>query len=431
MKTETIDLFKLEENAENPRKITDSKADKLIDSILIFPRMLEIRPIVIDDTFKILGGNMRFRALQAIANMSTSEISANLSKCPGYNDKTELERDTLLNYWIHWINRPVVYVINASELSQKERKEFIIKDNTGFGEWDWSRLSTDWDLSELENWGVELPADWDTSEAEEQKEAEDDDFSDEDAEKAEPRVKLGEIWQLGEHRLMCGDSTDADSVALLMDGEKADMVLSDPPYGMHLDTDFSSCLGSLGRKKGSRGNRYEKVIGDNDDFSPALISTFFLNFNETKEMFIFGADYFAELLPNKNNGSWLVWDKRKESQADAIGSEFELIWSKNKHKRRVLRHDWFGFLSSGNSQDARNRVHPTQKPVTLLTDIINQWGKDVESIVDLYGGSGTTLIACEQLNRKCYMMELSEHYASVIIARWEKLTGKEAVKVYG
>lgn len=163
MKTETIDLFKLEENAENPRKITDSKADKLIDSILIFPRMLEIRPIVIDDTFKILGGNMRFKALQAIANMSTSEISANLSKCPGYNDKTELERDTLLNYWVHWINRPVVYVINASELSQKERKEFIIKDNTGFGEWDWSRLSTDWDLSELENWGVDLPAEWDVS----------------------------------------------------------------------------------------------------------------------------------------------------------------------------------------------------------------------------------------------------------------------------
>lgn len=207
MKTEAIDLFKLEENAENPRKITDSKADKLIDSILIFPRMLEIRPIVIDDTFKILGGNMRFKALQAIANMSTSEISANLSKCPGYNDKTELERDTLLNYWVHWINRPVVYVINASELSQKERKEFIIKDNTGFGEWDWSRLSTDWDLSELENWGVDLPADWDTSEAEEQKEAEEDDFSDEDAAQAEARVKSGDIWQLGEHRLMCGDCT--------------------------------------------------------------------------------------------------------------------------------------------------------------------------------------------------------------------------------
>ena len=110
-------------------------------------------------------------------------------------------------------------------------------------------------------------------------------------------------------------------------------------------------------------------------------------------MFLFGADYYAELLPNKNDGSWLVWDKRKESQADAIGSEFELCWSKQKHKRRILRHDWFGFLSSENTYDARHRVHPTQKPITLFVDIINQWGKSAKVIVDIYGGSGSTLIA--------------------------------------
>ena len=141
-------------------------------------------------------------------------------------------------------------------------------------------------------------------------------------------------------------------------------------------------------------------------------------------MFLFGADYFAELLPDKNKGSWLVWDKRKESQADAIGSEFELIWSRNKHKRRMLRHDWFGFSSSENGADARNRVHPTQKPITLLADILNQWGKDANVIVDLYGGSGSTLIACEQLNRKCYMMELDPHYVDVIIERWENFKGR-------
>lgn len=210
------------------------------------------------------------------------------------------------------------------------------------------------------------------------------------------------------------------------------MVVSDPPYGMHLDTDFSSCKGSLnsiGRKNNTRGNKYERVIGDNDDFTPQLITTFFENFPQCKEVFLFGADYFAELLPDKNEGSWLVWDKRKESQADAIGSEFELVWSKNKHKRRMLRHDWFGFLSSQNGADARNRVHPTQKPVTLIVDIINQWGKEKVKIVDLYGGSGTTLIACEQLNRKCFMMEFDPHYCDVIIARWEKLTGKKAEKV--
>lgn len=217
---------------------------------------------------------------------------------------------------------------------------------------------------------------------------------------AEPITKLGDIWQLGNHRLMCGDSTDAGTVATLMDGKKADMVLSDPPYGMCLDTDFSGAvgsLGSLGRKGGTRGNKYDKVIGDNDDFKPELITTFFENFAYCKEVFLFGADYFAEFLPNKNDGSWLCWDKRKESQADAIGSEFELIWSKAKHKRRMLRHDWFGFLSSQNSKDAQHRVHPTQKPVTLLVDIIDQWGKD----------------------------------CNVIVKRWENFTGNKAKKING
>ena len=255
---------------------------------------------------------------------------------------------------------------------------------------------------------------------------------DEIPEEVETRCKLGDIWQLGDHRLMCGDSTDPLVIDKLMDGQKAGMILSDPPYGMKLDTDFSTIKGSmksLGRRNHTEGNKYDRVIGDNDDFSPTLISTFFKNFGYCKEMFLFGADYFAEILPDKNDGSWLVWDKRKESQADVIGSEFELIWSRNKHKRRMLRHDWFGFLSSENGADARNRVHPTQKPVTLLADIINQWGKGVDDIVDLYGGSGSTLIACEQLNRKCYMCELDPHYCDVIIQRWENLTGGKAVRI--
>lgn len=248
----------------------------------------------------------------------------------------------------------------------------------------------------------------------------------------EPKAKLGDIYQLGRHRLMCGDSTAKATVELLMNGNKADMVLSDPPYGMFLDTDFSDIKGSMksiGRKNHTKGNKYDKVIGDNEDFTPELITTFFENFAYCKEMFLFGADYFAEILPNKNEGSWLVWDKRKESQADAIGSEFELCWSKSKHKRRMLRHDWFGFLSSQNGADARNRVHPTQKPITLLVDIIEQWGNRCNNIVDLYGGSGSTLIACEQLNRNCYMMELDPKYIDVIIERWEQFTGEKAVLI--
>lgn len=312
--------------------------------------------------------------------------------------------------------------ILADDLTEEQINAYRLVDNktNEFAEWDNELLKEE--LFKLPSLNMKL-----FGFEEEQKEeqiAEEDNY--EEPEQLESIVKKGQVWQLGNHRLMCGDSTDKEIVLKLMDGKKADLILSDPPYGMFLDTDFSSCLGSLGRKSNTRGNKYDKVIGDNDDFKPELITTFFDNFNYCKEIFLFGADYFAELLPNKNDGSWLVWDKRKESQADAIGSEFELIWSKTKHKRRMLRHDWFGFLSSQNAKDAQNRVHPTQKPVSLLVDIVEQWGKDCNNVVDLYGGSGSTLIACEQLNRKCYMMELDEHYCDVIINRWKSFTRKKA-----
>ena len=314
--------------------------------------------------------------------------------------------------------------ILADDLTEEQINAYRLVDNktNEFAEWDYELLNEE--LFNLPSLDMEL---FGFEEKKEEQIAEEDNY--EEPEQLEPIVKKGQVWQLGNHRLMCGDSTDKEIVLKLMDGKKADLILSDPPYGMFLDTDFSSCLGSLGslgRKSNTRGNKYDKVIGDNDDFKPELITTFFDNFNYCKEIFLFGADYFAELLPNKNDGSWLVWDKRKESQADAIGSEFELIWSKTKHKRRMLRHDWFGFLSSQNAKDAQNRVHPTQKPVSLLVDIVEQWGKDCNNVVDLYGGSGSTLIACEQLNRKCYMMELDEHYCDVIINRWESFTGKKA-----
>lgn len=243
-----------------------------------------------------------------------------------------------------------------------------------------------------------------------------------------PVSKLGEIYQLGNHRLMCGDSTSYETVQALMNGQKANMVLTDPPYGMFLDTDFSTIKGSMSSTDathGTEGNKYDKVIGDHDDFTPELITTIFDNFETCAEVFLFGGDYFAELIPEKNEGSWCVWDKRKESQEDAIGAEFELIWSKAKHKRRMLRHDWFGFLSSQNTADARNRVHPTQKPITLLVDIMKQWGNRNDAVVDLYGGSGSTLIACQDMERSCYMMELDPRYCDVIRKRFAKHTEQQ------
>lgn len=384
----------------NPRTREEERQKKLEKSIEELPEMTVARACLVfkyNGKYVVIGGNRRLEAHRAL------------------NKK----------------NIPVIEIPENTPIDKIRRIAII--DNESTGKTDWQKIKEEWNLEEIKDWGVDLPQDWNFPE-EVVKEAKEDDFSEEDAENVETRVKIGEIWQLGEHRLMCGDSTKKEDVERLMNGEKADMVLSDPPYGMKLCTDYSSCVGSMksiGGKNKIRGNKYEKVIGDNEDFTPELITTFFENFGYCKEVFLFGADYFAEIIPNKNDGSWLVWDKRKESQADAIGSEFELIWSKNRHKRRMLRFDWFGFLSSVNPTEARNRVHPTQKPTSLLENIINQWGEKAQIIVDLYGGSGSTLIACEQLSRKCYMMELSEHYCYVIIARWEKLTGKEAVKIYG
>ncbi len=352
---------------KNPRFIKDAKFKKLVQSIEEHPEMTAMRELLVfpldNGKYIIIGGNMRYRAMK--------ELGIKEAPCK------VIPQDTTI----------------------KQLQAYTLKDNSGYGEWDFDLLASEWDLSMLENCAIDLP-DYNVADllGEEAPEAVEDNF-DETKDEIPPRCQKGDVWQLGEHRLMCGDSTDEKCVSKLMGGQMADMVVSDPPYGMHLDTDFSSCkgsLGSIGRKNNTRGNKYERVLGDNDDFTPQLISTFFNNFPKCDEVFLFGADYFAEILPNKNDGSWLVWDKRKESQADAIGSGFELVWSKSKHKRRVLRHDWFGFLSSQNGADARNRVHPTQKPVTLICDIIEQWGKGKNNIIDLYGGSGTTLIACEQ-----------------------------------
>ena len=244
--------------------------------------------------------------------------------------------------------------------------------------------------------------------------------------------------EIHSHRLMCGDSTKVDDVEKLMNGEKADMVFTDMPYGMNLDTDYSSMKNNLDfakEKNFTGGKKYAQ--GKVDDFTPEMVNNIFACFNYVKEMFLFGADYFAELLPNKNDGSWIVWDKRANGNDDIeqdlssdkmYGSCFELCWSKNKHKRDIARIKWAGVFGTEKEFDHK-RHHPTQKPTALVQWFLDRYSKDNQSIVDLFGGSGSTLIACEQLNRKCYTMELDKHYCDVIITRWENLTGKKAVKI--
>ena len=242
----------------------------------------------------------------------------------------------------------------------------------------------------------------------------------------EPVTKLGDIWILGNHRLMCGDSTSIDAVEKLMDGQKADMVFTDPPYGMFLNTNYDSMFSNDKTHK-KTGNRFDVVKGDHDDFDPDFINTIFAGFNYCKEIFLWGADYYVDLIPNRNNGSWIVWDKRCDEKMDkVVGNTFELCWSKTKHKRMVARILWSGHHGM-QKDDTKTRVHPTQKPVELVCWFFDYYSMaDKKIIVDLFGGSGSTMIACEKTNRQCRMMELDPKYCDVIIKRWEDYTGKKA-----
>jgi len=324
-----------------------------------------------------------------------------------------------------------VPVIEISHLTETQKKALVIADNK-------LALNADWDLDLLTIELDELLADgfdlellgFDKNELDKLLEPEQiEGLTDEDAVPEipeEPKTKLGDIWVLGNHRLMCGNSTSIDAVDNLMDGKKADMVFTDPPYGMFLNADYSDMDSKFKGSKG--GNKYDQVIGDHNDFTPELINTVFACFDYCKEIFMWGADYYAELLPAKNDGSWIVWDKRGTESADKMyGSTFELCWSKAKHKRMMARIKWAGIFGMEKEHD-KKRCHPTQKPVELITWFFEYFSlKDKVNVVDLYGGSGSTLIAAEKNNKHAFLMELDPKYCDVIIKRWQEFTGKQAV----
>ena len=365
----TVHINEIIPNKKNPRFISHKKFRKLVKSIKDFPEMLEKRPLVVDEDMIVLGGNMRLRALK----------KAKIKEIP-------------IDIAIGW--------------TDKQKKEFTIKDNVGFGEWDFDILANEWDTEKLNEWGLDF-------DFKIEPEAEEDDYNEPDDLKVD--VVLGDLIEIGEHRLLCGDSTDADQVAKLMNGEKADMVFTDPPYGMNLNVNYKDIYKNA---KGKTKNQI-KIIGDNKQFDP----TFLLSF--CKEVFIWGADYFCQMIPI--DGSWFVWDKKIGK--GKIGNEFELCWSKQKHKKEILEIEWAGFR--GIEKDDGKRIHPTQKPISLCSYFINKFSDEENIIIDLFLGSGSTIVASHQLYRKCYGMELDPKYCQVIIDRMIKLDTNLVVKING
>jgi DNA modification methylase len=379
IRLDNMNINEIKPNPNNPRIIKDDKFKKLVKSIQDFPQMLELRPIVIDENNIVLGGNMRLKAC----------IEAGLKDVP---------------------------VKQAKELTEEQKKEFIVKDNVGYGEWDWDDLANNWDEQLLTEWGLDIP-NFDATVLE----AEEDDFAVPNG-GSETDIVLGDLFEIGEHRLLCGDSTDSDQVAKLMNGEKADMVYTDPPYGMNLDTDYSKLKGT-DKSPNAKGYKWDKVIGDDKEFD---FLTCYALFEYVKEQFWWGADYYFNQLPI--GGGLFVWQKRDKADSEMIGNDFEICWSKQRHKKATFWKRWVGFDSI---EKGDKRVHPTQKPIELASWFIKDWSLENNIIIDLFLGSGTAMVASHQLKRKCYGMELDPKYCQVIIDRMKKLDPSLVIKKNG
>lgn len=370
MKKVKISEVKL--NPNNPRLIKDDKFKKLVQSIQDFPEMLEIRPIVVNKDMIILGGNMRYKACK----------EAGLKEVP----------------------------IIIADLSEEQQREFLIKDNTSGGEWDWDMLANEWDVEKLDDWGLDFPIDLEVKELE----AEEDDFEVPDN-GIETDIVLGDLFEIGEHRLLCGDSTCSDTVDKLMNGKKADLLFTDPPYNVGFN---------------GRSGKFDVI--ENDDLDTKDFDKFIEEFAQTVHTLKIPIKYI-----------WCNW-----KFYGTLQKHFELnaciVWAKNVFGLgRGYRHQhefcfFEGKLDEGINNESdlweikkdSKYMHPTQKPVELSARALNNHKKS-KNILDLFGGSGSTLAAIHQLNRTGFIMELDPKYCQVIVDRMIKLDSSLEIKLNG
>lgn len=231
-------------------------------------------------------------------------------------------------------------------------------------------------------------------------------------------IKLGDLFVLGGHRLLCGDSTDSAQVHRLMNGEKADMVFTDPPYGI----DVAGGDGKIGAGRKAKSKTYGDIIGDTTEFDPRFLLDF------PGEKFLFGGNYFAHILPRSTH--WIVWNKHSRDEHSRANdfSDCELIWTTIKRTSTVQYvHGWSGMFRNGPKKEEYDKVHPAQKPAGLISEILNDYPANL--ILDPFLGSGSTLIACHKTGRKCFACEIDPHYIDVAIRRWEAFSGEKAYKL--
>lgn len=417
---EMIDITKLLYNEgqidgvpKNPRYLKESEHDNLVKSLADSPEFLEYKPLMVygleDGTYVTICGNMRLR----VANELRIGGNTNFDKLPCFVLKTDT---------------PIQKI-----------KEYAIKDNVQAGNWDWDELANgDWTVDELQDWGVDCSFLTDTEPVEqmsERKETEDDNY-DENEHEIETKCKLGDIWQLGQHRLMCGDSTDAAQVALLLDGQQIQLYLTDPPYNVAYGYDNSA---AEDHRKDGLVVLNDKM--DNDKFEVFLTNAFNAanaNMEKGASFYIFHSDVYS------------FWFRKALINTVDLELRENLIWAKDsmvlgrqdyqwRHEpclygwKNGASHHWFSDRKQTTvlefARPKKSVEHPTMKPIPLFAYLIQNSSQEGWNVYDSFGGSGTTIMACEQLNRKGFSMELYPHYCDVIINRWETYTGKKAVKV--
>jgi 16S rRNA G966 N2-methylase RsmD len=332
------------------------------------------------------------------------------------------------------------------DMADPKARELAIADNRS------SELGLEWDTANLKMLepDVDLKKFWDDEELEalgvSTSGSEPDPKDDETPEAPVDAVSiLGDLWSLGQHRLMCADCTDPNNLSILTDGQAIQMVFTDPPYGVEVVNSKGMVSTGLAPGPGLRGkvggdkafgkvdnihngmkakpiieaNVYAPIIGDDSTDTAIKAFNTCAELNPTPTMIFWGGNYYASALPDSS--CWIVWDK---DNGESFFADAELAWTNLKTAVRIFKHQWNGLIKA--SERGEKRCHPTQKPVALAVWCFEKYGDEGDNVLDLFGGSGSALIACEKTNRSCFMAELAPHYVDVIIERWQKFTGKEA-----
>jgi DNA modification methylase len=401
-----VAINKIKPNPKNPRVIRDDKFAKLVKSIQDFPEMLEKRPLVcftdIDGKYVVLGGNMRLKAANEVG----------LKQLP---------------------------ILLADDWTEEQKNEFLIKDNVGFGEWDWEQIKNDWDVEKLDEWGLDVP-----DFAETVLEAEEDDFNVPEG-GIETDIVLGDLFEIGEHRLLCGDSTDSDQVAKLMNGVNDAFCFTSPPYNAGDSAKLSGNMASA-----NRANLYESYDDEQspDDWKQlceATINNAMMHCEVVAyniQMLANNKIAFLSLLNDykQNLIDIAIWNKEHAAPhvaENVMASTFEFILflsPKTNPTKAITTGKFRAVQNVYSAPPQRNnefaKHHGATFPMHLPEWVIKTFTTN-QPVLDLFCGTGTTMVASHQLKRKCYGMELDPKYCQVIVDRMKKLDPSLKIKKNG